>query len=135
LLLAFATDALVGRWRSITQPATPLPGAGAGRPNSRRHLTHYLSADGGSSDAFASEPLTRLRARVVPSSAASFSGYGGRASSRSRSVNVCRTLGADLVRFGASSRALFCMILPSAFFARVQKALVYWAFSGAAGKD
>jgi hypothetical protein len=50
-------------------------------------------------------------------------------------VNVCRTLGADLVRFAASSRALFCTILPSAFFARVQKALVYWAFSGAAGKD
>jgi hypothetical protein len=58
-----------------------------------------------------------------------------RASSRTRSVNVCRTLGADLVRFGASSRALFCTILPSAFFARVRKALVYWAFSGAAGKD
>ena len=63
-----------------------------------------------------------LRARAVPSSAASFSGYGGRASSRSRSVNVCRTLGADLVHFGASSRALFCTILPSAFFARMQKA-------------
>ena len=37
------------------------------------------------------------------------------ASSPSRSVNVRRTFGADLVRFGASSCALFCTILPRAF--------------------
>jgi hypothetical protein len=72
----------------------------------------------------------RLRARAVRSRSPYPSGCVA-----TRSVNVYRTLGAHLVRFGVPSRALFCTILPSAFFPRVGKALVYWAFSGAAGKD
>src|SRR5262245_20255885 len=41
--------------------------------------------------------------------------------SRRLRVNIRRTLGVDLARFGVSSRALFCTNLPSAFFARVRK--------------
>ena len=50
-------------------------------------------------------------------------------------MNICRTLGADLVRFCASLRVLFCTILQGDVFANVQKASIYWAFRGAAGKD
>ena len=40
-----------------------------------------------------------------------------------------RTLGADLVRFCASLRVLFCTILQGDVFVWVQKAWIYWGFS------
>jgi hypothetical protein len=42
--------------------------------------------------------------------------------------NARRTFGADLVRFSAPLRVLFCTILQSAFYVRAQKPVIYRAF-------